>query len=152
MENNSWTTATVVVAVILVCIVIFIGILGNLMVLLVTIKGNRVRTKGRAFIASLAIADALAWTNLIFMLVSAVSYGKWVFGGTLCQLNGFLTSQFAASSTYSLQAISVNRYFIAVKENLYGSVFTARNQLLIGHFRIPFGLFFKASRGAHPFI
>ncbi|XP_015758709.1 PREDICTED: melatonin receptor type 1B-B-like [Acropora digitifera] len=131
VENNSWTTATVVVAAILVCIVIFIGILGNLMVLLVTIKGNRVRTKGRAFIASLAIADAFASTNLIFMLVSAVSYGKWVFGGTLCQLNGFLTSQFAASSTYSLQAISVNRYFIVVKENLYGSVFTARNQLLI---------------------
>ena len=130
MENNSWTTATVVVAAILVCIVIFIGILGNLVVLLVTIKGNRVRTKGRAFIASLAIADTLASTNLIFMLTSAVSYGKWVFGGTFCQLNGFLTSQFVASSTYSLQAISVNRYFIVVKENLYGSVFTARNQLV----------------------
>ena len=131
MENNSWTTATVIVAAILVCIVIFIEILGNLVVVLVTIKGNRVRTKGRAFIASLAIADTLASTNLIFMLVSAVSYGKWVFGGTLCQLNGFLTSQFVASSTYSLQAISVNRYFIVVKQNLYGSVFTARNQMLI---------------------
>lgn len=83
MENNSWTTATVVVAAILVCIVIFIGILGNLVVVLVTIKGKRVRTKGRAFIASLAIADGLASTNLIFMLVSAVSYDKWVLGGTL---------------------------------------------------------------------
>ena len=76
MDNNSWTTATVVVAAILVCIVIFIEILGNLVVVLVTIKGNRVRTKGRAFIASLAIADTLASTNLIFMLVSAVSCGK----------------------------------------------------------------------------
>ena len=131
MENNSWTIATVVVAAILVSIVIVIGILGNLMVVLVTVKGKRVRTKGRAFIASLAIADTLSSTNLIFMLVSAVNYGKWVFGGTFCQLNGFLTSQFVASSTYSLQAISVNRYFIVVKQNLYRRAYTTRNQLLI---------------------
>ena len=84
MENNSWTTATVVVAAILVCIVIFVGSLGNLMVVLVTIKGNRVRTKGRAFIESLAIADTLSSSNLIFMLASAVSYCKWVSGGTFC--------------------------------------------------------------------
>ena len=83
MENNSWT-ATVVVAAILVCIVIFIGILGNLMVVLVTIEENRVRTNGRAFIASLAIADTLSSSNLIFMLASAVGYCKWVFGGTFC--------------------------------------------------------------------
>ena len=131
MENNSWTTATVVVAAILVCIVSVIGILGNLIVVLVTIKGNTVRAKGRAFIASLAIADTLSSTNLIFMLGSVVSYGKWVFGGTFCQLNGFLTLQFAASSTFSLQAISVNRYFIVVKQNQYRRVFTTRNQLLI---------------------
>ena len=131
MESNSWTTATVVVAAILVCIVIVIGILGNLMVVLVSIKGNRVRTKGRAFIASLAIADTVASTNLIFMLVSAVNYGKWVFGDTFCQLNGFVASQFVASSTYSLQAISVDRYFIVVKQSLYRRVFTTRNQLLI---------------------
>ena len=131
MENNSWTTATVVVAAILVCIIIAIGILGNLMVVLVTIKGNTVRTKGRAFIASLALADILASANLIFMLASAVNYGTWVFGGTFCQLNGFLTSQFVASSTYSLQAISVNRYFIVIKQNQYRRVFTTRNQLLI---------------------
>ena len=133
MENNSWTTATVVVAAILVCIVIVIGILGNLMVVLVTIKGNRasVRTKGRAFIGSLAIADTLASTNLIFMLGSALNYGKWVFGDKFCQLTGFLTLQFAASSTYSLQAISVNRYFVVVKQNVYRRIFTTRNQLLI---------------------
>ena len=131
MENNTWTTATVVVASILVCIVIVIGILGNLIVVLVTIKGNTVRTKGRAFIASLAIADTLSSTNLIFMLASAINYGKWVFGDTFCQLTGFLTLQFGSSSTYSLQAISVNRYFIVVKKNQYRRVFTTRNQLLI---------------------
>ena len=131
MENNSWTTATVVVAGVLVCIVIVIGILGNLIVVLVTIKGKIVRTKGRAFIASLAIADILASTNLIFTLASAFNYGKWVFSDTFCQLNGFLASQFAASSTYNIQAISVNRYFIVVKQNLYRRIFTTRNQLLI---------------------
>ena len=91
--------------------------LGNLMVVLVTITENRIRTKGRAFIASLAIADTLASTNLIFMPESAVNYGKWVFSDTFCQLNGFLTSQFVASLTYSLRAISVNRYLVVVKQN-----------------------------------
>ena len=126
-----WTTATVVVTAVPLCIVILIGIFGNLMVLFISTRGNRVRTKGRPLIASLALADTLESTNLIFMLVAVGNYGEWIFSDALCQLNGFLTTVFVISSMYSLTAISVNRYFMVVKQNVYRKVFNARNQALI---------------------
>lgn len=126
-----WTTATVVVTAVPLCVVILIGILGNLMVVFISTRGNRVRTKGRPLIASLALADTLESTNLIFMLVAVGNYGEWIFSDALCQLNGFLTTLFVLSSMYSLTAISVNRYFMVVKQNFYQKVFNARNQALI---------------------
>lgn len=126
-----WTTASVVITSVPLCFVILIGIFGNLMVVFISIKGSRVRTKGRALIASLALADSLESTNLIFMLVSVANYGKWIFGDELCQLNGFLTTEFVISSMYSLTAISVNRYFMVVKPSYYRTVFNTRNQALI---------------------
>ena len=127
----AWTTASVVVTAVPLCIVIIIGIFGNLMVVFISTKGNRVRTKGRPLIASLALADTLESANLIFMLVAVGNYGKWIFGDELCQLNGFMTTEFVISSMYSLTAISVNRYFMVVKQNYYRQVFNARNQALI---------------------
>jgi len=126
-----WTTASVAVTVVPLCIVILIGIFGNLMVVFISTNGNRVRTKGRPLIASLALADTLESTNLIFMLVSVGNYGRWIFGDELCQLNGFMTTEFVISSMYSLTAISLNRYFMVVKQNYYRMVFNTRNQALI---------------------
>lgn len=128
---SQWTTASVVVTALPLSIVILIGIFGNLMVVFISTKGNRVRTKGRALIASLALADTLESTNLIFMLVSVSNYGKWIFGDELCQLNGFMTTEFVISSMYSLTAISINRYFMVVRQSHYRRVFNARNQALI---------------------
>ena len=127
----AWTTASVVVTALPLSIVIIIGIVGNLMVVFISTKGNRVRTKGRALIASLALADTLESTNLIFMLVSVGNHGQWIFGDELCQLNGFMTTEFVISSMYSLTAISVNRYFMVVKQSYYRRVFNTRNQALI---------------------
>ena len=101
------------------------------MVVFISTRGNRVRTKGRPLIASLALADTLESTNLIFMLVAVGNYGEWIFSDEFCQLNGFLTTLFVISSMYSLTAISVNRYFMVVKQNFYRKVFNARNQALI---------------------
>ena len=127
----AWTTASVVVTAVPLCIIIFIGIFGNLMVVFISTKGNRVRTKGRPLIASLALVDILESINVIFMLVSVGNYGTWILGDEFCQLNGFLTTQFVMSSIYNLAAISVNRYFMVVKHNYYQKVFNARNQALM---------------------
>ena len=126
----SWTTATVVITALPLSIVILIGIFGNLMVVFISCKGNRVRTKGRALIASLALADTMESANLVFMLVSVASFGNWIFGDGLCQLNGFMTTEFVISSMYSLTTISLNRYFMVVKQNLYQKVFNNRNQAI----------------------
>lgn len=61
--------ASVDVTAIPLCNLIVFGIFGNLMVVINT-KGNCVRIKERALIASLAFADTLESLNLIFMVVS----------------------------------------------------------------------------------
>ena len=123
-----WTTATVIVTAVPLCVVLLIGIFGNLMVVFISTRGNRVRTKGRPLIASLALADTLESMNLIFMLVAVGNYSEWIFSDELCQLNGFLTTLFVISSMYSLTAISVNRYFMVVKQNFNQKVFNATSQ------------------------
>ena len=55
------------VTVIPLCNVIVFGIFGNLMVVVISTKGNCVRVRGRALIASSALADTLESLNLIFM-------------------------------------------------------------------------------------
>lgn len=65
-------------------IVILIGIFGNLMVVFISMKGNRVCMKGCVFIVSLVFVDILELINLLFMFVFMISYGKWIFVEELC--------------------------------------------------------------------
>ena len=48
----AWTTASVIVTALPLYVVILIGTFGNLMVILISARGNRLRTKGRALIQS----------------------------------------------------------------------------------------------------
>lgn len=128
----SWTLAAVVIASISLIVIIFIGFMGNLLVVIVMCKKHRsIRTRGTALIASLAVADTFQSLNMVFMLISLVSFGRWIFGDLLCQVNGFLTTEFILVSILNLMVISINRYYMVVKRHDYKRVFSKRNQKLI---------------------
>lgn len=126
-----WTLAAVVVTSIFLTLVIFVGFFGNILVIIVSYKGNRVKTRGNVFIGSLAIADFFESLNLILMLVSLMNFGQWIFGDFVCQVNAFFTVEFVMVSMFNMTTISVNRYFMVVKPNLYKKVFSKRNQVII---------------------
>ena len=129
--SSPWTPASVVVTSMFLAVVIFIGIFGNILVIIVSYRRTRIKTKGNAVIGSLAVADLLESLNMIFMLVSLAHFGDWIFGDFICQLNAFLTVEFVMVSMFNLAVISVNRYFMVVKPNLYKKVFSKRNQTVI---------------------
>ncbi|KAK3730752.1 hypothetical protein QZH41_007122 [Actinostola sp. cb2023] len=134
MVSNStgdWTLSSVVVMGCWLSIVIFIGVFGNILVIIVSVQGTRVRTRGKSLIVSMACADMLESLNMIFMLITAASYGEWIFGDVMCTLHGFVSVEFVVTSMYSLMAISVNRYFMVVKSNLYKKVFTKLNLIIM---------------------
>ncbi|KAK3730746.1 hypothetical protein QZH41_007125 [Actinostola sp. cb2023] len=126
-STGDWTLASVVVMGCWLSIVIFIGVFGNILVIIVSVQGTRVRTRGKSLIVSMACADMLESLNMIFILITAISYGEWIFGDVMCTLHGFVTIQFIITSVFSLMAISVNRYFMVVKSNHYKKVFSDRN-------------------------
>jgi len=126
-STGDWTLASVIVMGCWLSIIILIGIFGNILVIIVSVQGTRVRTRGKSLIVSMAVADMFESTNMIFMLITVSFYGEWIFGYTMCQIHGFITTQFVIASMYSLMTISVNRYFIVVKPALYKRVFSSRN-------------------------
>jgi len=130
-SSGDWTLASVIVMGCWLGIVIFIGIFGNILVIIVSVQGTRVRRRGKSLIVSMAVADMLESINMIFMLITIAFYGEWIFGDTMCQLHGFVAMFFLCTSTCSLAVISINRYFIVVRSNQYQQVFTKAKTILI---------------------
>ncbi|KAK3730748.1 hypothetical protein QZH41_007127 [Actinostola sp. cb2023] len=148
MVSNStgdWTLSSVVVMGCWLSIIIFIGVFGNILVIIVSVQGTRVRSRGKDLIVSMACADMMESLNMIFVLITAVSYGEWIFGDVICTLHGFMTNQFVIASMYSLMVISVNRYFMVVKSNHYKKVFSDRNLTDDDNFYLDFPISFCSS-------
>lgn len=121
-----WSTTAVVFLVPVVFFIMFMGIAGNILVVLVLRKQSTRRITGRQFLTNLAVADIGGSANLIFMFVTILFRGKWSFGEGLCQLNGVLAIFFASASMWTLSAISVNRYVRIVRHAFYTRIFTMK--------------------------
>ena len=109
----------------------FLGIFGNSMVLVVISRTQRLKGKGHALIANLAVADTLQSANLFFMLVAIINGGNWVFGDMVCQFHAFITTEFVLISMLTLCAISLNRYFMIVRPTLYPKIFKRSRMRMI---------------------
>lgn len=90
-------------------LVISVGMIGNCLVCVVYGLTKELHTPINMLIINLALADILQSLNMIFMILS-VNYGKWIFGSTMCQIDGFVTISFVLTSIFSLFLISINRY------------------------------------------
>lgn len=96
-------------------IVMLLAVFGNI-ALIVTICGTpRLRTRTNMFILNLACADVgVALVCMPFSIITCFTR-DWIFGDSLCQLNGFMNILFEASSLFTLTAISIEKYFSIVK-------------------------------------
>lgn len=121
MEQWSITTSSLM-SIVLIFIMV-IGILGNILVVMVTSRRRTRLLPGGVFIRSLAVVDAGGATNVIFMLVTVILRGDWVFGYVGCQISGTLIVFFGSISLHLLCIISINRYLKIARPSLYNRVF-----------------------------
>lgn len=128
---DEWSKTSTALLAPFALIIMVLGIAGNVLVVLVLRKQSTCkRITGRQFLTNLAIADIGGSTNMIFMVVTIMFRGKWIFGDGLCQLNGLLAILFASASMWTLSVISLNRYVRIVKQKHYAAIFTKKTTLL----------------------
>lgn len=130
---SEWSLVSSAVFSPVLSLLLLTGIIGNILVVIVTTRRKTRLLPGGVFIRSLAISDAGGLANIIFMLVTIICRGGWVFGHVGCQLSGTLIVFFGSSSLHLLCIISINRYLKIAKTSLYRRVFnkTGTRMLLI---------------------
>ncbi|XP_053169790.1 C3a anaphylatoxin chemotactic receptor-like [Scomber japonicus] len=90
------------------CVIIVVGMVGNGLVIYVT--GFRMkRTVHSIWFLSLALADFLCTSFLIFLTISLSQDFHWPFGLFMCKLSNFVTVLNMFASVFFLMAISLDR-------------------------------------------
>lgn len=120
---QQWSLITSSCMATVLVILLLSGILGNILVVLVTTRRRTRLLPGGVFIRSLAVVDAGGSANIIFMIVTVILRGDWVFGKVGCQISGTLIVFFGAISLHLLCIISINRYLKIARPALYNRVF-----------------------------
>jgi len=95
--------------------VMLLAIFGNVTLIAAILRSSRLSTRTNLFILNLACADVgVALLCMPFSIVTCFSR-DWIFGYSLCQLNGFVNILFEGCSLFTLTAISIEKYFSIVK-------------------------------------
>lgn len=112
-------------------ILINIGaLLGNLMVCLAVYRCKSLQTIPNMYVVALAISDALMATLAIPFSCAFLITGRWLFGKSTCQFQGFFSFFLALLSVMTMTATAVNRFFHIVKPNFYRKYITFKVTLL----------------------
>lgn len=114
-EDNLYTAnkfSTVVLLSLYVPIFI-IGLIGNILIIL-SVTAERVRKSNLYFLVNLALADLAVTVLCIPTSVGTLVYKLWVYGRFLCKFTAFIQGVAVAVSTFSMTAMSIDRY-IALK-------------------------------------
>ena len=103
------------ILIVVAAIIIFIGCLGNLMVIWIVASSRFMWTATNILIVNLALADVLVLAcDLPFSLHYQLT-NKWVYGPFLCRALSMAFGVMIFVSTYTLTAIAVDRYILIVK-------------------------------------
>ena len=96
-------------------IIMLLAIFGNMTLIVTICRTSSLRTRTNMFILNLACADVgVALLCMPFSIITSFTR-DWIFGDSLCQLNGFMNILFEVSSLFTLTAISIEKYFSIVK-------------------------------------
>lgn len=104
---------------------------GNLLVLLSIYKSPTLHRVSYYFIASLAVADLLVGVLVNPLYIALLSLRLWVSTHALYKVENFLWIQSLVASTYSLCAISVDRWLALTKVYSYPEIMTEKRARFI---------------------
>nr|XP_034969929.1 cholecystokinin receptor type A isoform X1 [Zootoca vivipara] len=98
------------VRILLYSLIFLLSVLGNTLVIVVLIRNKRMRTVTNIFLLSLAISDLmLCFFCMPFTLIPNL-LEDFIFGSAFCKLTSYFMGVSVSVSTFSLVAISLERY------------------------------------------
>ena len=115
---------------IFLAIVNTMAISGNISVCYAVYRNQRLRSLANMFIVALAVSDLLISFSCMPLSVATLVQSRWVFGTTVCQLQGFAIFTFAMSSLNTMGIIAMSRYFCVVKPTRYIVLFRKQRIVL----------------------
>ena len=115
---------------IFLAIVNIMAISGNISVCYAVYRNQRLRSVSNMFVVALAVSDLLISVCCMPLSVATLVQSRWVFGTTVCQLQGFAIFTFAMSSLNTMGIIAMSRYFCVVKPTRYIVLFRKQRIVL----------------------
>ena len=97
-----------VIYIVIYCIVLFVGFIGNSLVLISVYKYKKLKTPVYILLSNLALAD------LLLMLLSTMIFiqfllNQWIFHDVICRIHGALIETAYTASVLTLVGISMER-------------------------------------------
>ncbi|XP_076175939.1 trapped in endoderm 1 [Ptiloglossa arizonensis] len=117
-----------------VCAIIFsvVGIAGNLVTVVALLKYTRLRRHATtAFVISLSISDLIFSTVNLPLTASRYLNEAWVLGDTLCKIFPLFFYGNVAVSLLSMVAITINRYILISRSDIYAQLYTTQRIILM---------------------
>ncbi len=118
---------------IVILIIIFVGCVGNSLIISSVILSRKLRTSTNVFVVSLSTADIMTSLALTVFLLPRFHKSGWPLPNHkwLCGASAFVVFTCTGVSLYNLSAIAVNRLLLIIKPNLYKKVYTPLNMILM---------------------
>ena len=118
-----------------------IGLPGNLLVIMTIILRKNFHVMRYILLASLAVSDLLFLILVNSFRIASIAQERWLYGDTMCNLNGFLQRYFYINTVLHLMAVSYDRYYSIVKSPLTynGTITKCRVAVIVLIWLIPIG-------------
>ncbi|XP_077164436.1 growth hormone secretagogue receptor type 1-like [Paroedura picta] len=102
----------ILVPVTIICILLFfLGIAGNVTIILIFIKYKEMRTTVNMYLSSMALSDSLIFVGLPSDLYRIWKYRPYIFGNFLCKFNIYLSETCMYCTILHITTLSIERYF-----------------------------------------
>ena len=115
---------------IFLAIVNIMAISGNISVSYAVYRNQRLRSLANMFIVALTVSDLLISVCCMPLSVATLVQGRWIFGTSVCRLQGVAMFTFSLASLNTMGVIGVSRYFCVVKPTSYIVLFRKQRILL----------------------
>ncbi|XP_042822954.1 galanin receptor type 2 [Panthera tigris] len=126
--RDSWQPEAVIVPMLFV-LIFLVGTVGNALVLAVLLRGGQAVSTTNLFILNLGVADLCFIVCCVPFQATIYTLDGWVFGSLLCKAVHFLIFLTMYASSFTLAAVSLDRY-LAIRYPLHSrELRTPRNAL-----------------------
>lgn len=113
-DPSNSTTAMIIFAIIYGNI-FFLGLIGNVSMMFLTLRHRHLQTVQNIFILNLAMSDVLMCLLSVPITPITNIFKTWFFGQWICHLLPFVQAVSVFVSTFSLSVIAIDRYNLVVR-------------------------------------